>query len=147
MEDLKLFYPLIVMMFFIFFDTLARKKRPMPPSKPSDQTIKIPEEWEQTNEYDSESEKEVPWYVEFPEDRAAKKEALYSREVLYKEPILIPEEILSEPLYKRFETPKPQVVFTCLHNSRTVADEVRQGFVMAQILEKPRALYPYDDNF
>ena len=75
MDNLMLFYPLIVLLFFIFFDVRNRKKRPAPPPQ------------------------------------------------------------------------QPQPAFKSLRSSRTLAEDVRYGFVMAQILDKPRSLKPYDDSF
>lgn len=113
MDNLMLFYPLIVLLFFIFFDVRNRKKRPAPPpQQPADRQTQLPEEW-QSRGYEDEDEEAVPWYVEFPEDRA----------------------------------PKKQPAFKSLRSSRTLAEDVRYGFVMAQILDKPRSLKPYDDSF
>ncbi|WP_418805072.1 hypothetical protein, partial [Phascolarctobacterium sp.] len=74
MDNLMLFYPLIVLLFFIFFDVRNRKKRPAPPpQQPADRQTQLPEEW-QSRGYEDEDEEAVPWYVEFPEDRAPKKQ-------------------------------------------------------------------------
>lgn len=130
MDNLMLFYPLIVLLFFIFFDVRNRKKRPAPPpQQPADRQTQLPEEW-QSRGYEDEDEEAVPWYVEFPEDRAPKKQPA-----------------AAEPLYKRFEPQQPQPAFKSLRSSRTLAEDVRYGFVMAQILDKPRSLKPYDDSF
>ena len=136
MDNLMLFYPLIVLLFFIFFDVRNRKKRPAPPQQqPADRQTQLPEEW-QSRGYEDEDEETVPWYVEFPEDRAPKKE-----------PAPAAAAAVEEPLYKRFEPQQPQPAFKSLRSSRTLAEDVRYGFVMAQILDKPRSLKPYDDSF
>ena len=57
------------------------------------------------------------------------------------------EAAVPEPLYKRFEPQKPQPAFKGFRSRGTVAEDVRYGFVMAQILDKPRSLKPYDDSF
>ena len=77
MDNLMLFYPLIVLLFFIFFDVRNRKKRPAPPpQQPADWQTQLPEEW-QSRGYEDEDEEAVPWYVEFPEDRAPKKQPMH----------------------------------------------------------------------
>ena len=74
MDNLMLFYSLIVLLFFIFFDVRNRKKRPAPPpQQPADWQTQLPEE-RQGRGYEGEDEEAVPWYVEFPEDRAPKKQ-------------------------------------------------------------------------
>ena len=114
MDNLMLFYPLIVLLFFIFFDVRNRKKRPAPPpQQPADWQTQLPEE-RQGRGYEGEDEEAVPWYVEFPEDRAPKKQ--------------------------------PEAENTC-QEPAPAAEAVRYGFVMAQILDKPRSLKPYDDSF
>ena len=149
MDNLMLFYPLIVLLFFIFFDVRNRKKRPAPPPKqqPSDWPAESQESWQERDYKEDADENTVPWYVEFPEDRAAKKPPARKKKV-YKEkqPVMAAAaEMSSEPLYKRFEGAKTPV-FKGFRSRRTVADEVRRGFVMAQILDKPRSLKPYDDS-
>lgn len=82
MDNLMLFYPLIVLLFFIFFDVRNRKKRPAPPpQQPDDWQTQQPDDWQtqlpeerQGRGYEGEDEEAVPWYVEFPEDRAPKKQ-------------------------------------------------------------------------
>lgn len=130
MDNLMLFYPLIVLLFFIFFDVRNRKKRPAPPpQQPADRQTQLPEEW-QSRGYEDEDEEAVPWYVEFPEDRAPKKQP--AAEKTYQEPV---------------PAAAPACAFKSLRSSRTLAEDVRYGFVMAQILDKPRSLKPYDDSF
>ena len=150
MDNLMLFYPLIVLLFFIFFDVRNRKKRPAPPpQQPADWQTQLPEEW-QSRGYEDEDEDAVPWYVEFPEDRAAQKQPAAAKSV-YQEaaPVMAAAagDAVSEPLYKRFEAKKPQPAFKGLRSKKTVAGEVRHGFVMAMLLDKPRSLKPYDDSF
>ena len=137
MDNLMLFYPLIVLLFFIFFDVRNRKKRPAPPPQ-------LPEE-RQGRGYEGEDEEAVPWYVEFPEDRAPKKQP--EAENTCQEPAPAAEAAVPEPLYKRFEPQKPQPAFKGFRSRGKVAEDVRYGFVMAQILDKPRSLKPYDDSF
>ena len=145
MDNLMLFYPLSVLLFFIFFDVRNRKKRPAPPpQQPADRQTQLPEEW-QSRGYEDEDEEAVPWYVEFPEDRAPKKQP--AAEKTYQEPVPAAAAAAAEPLYKRFEPQQPQPAFKSLRSSRTLAEDVRYGFVMAQILDKPRSLKPYDDSF
>ena len=84
-------------------------------------------------------------YVEFPEDRAPKKQP--EAENTCQEPAPAAEAAVPEPLYKRFEPQKPQPAFKGFRSRGTVAEDVRYGFVMAQILDKPRSLKPYDDSF
>ena len=132
MDNLMLFYPLIVLLFFIFFDVRNRKKRPAPEER-------------QGRGYEGEDEEAVPWYVEFPEDRAPKKQP--EAENTCQEPAPAAEAAVPEPLYKRFEPQKPQPAFKGFRSRGTVAEDVRYGFVMAQILDKPRSLKPYDDSF
>ena len=136
MDNLMLFYPLIVLLFFIFFDVRNRKKRPAPPpQQPADRQTQLPEEW-QSRGYEDE---------DFPEDRAPKKQP--AAEKTYQEPAPAAAAAVEEPLYKRFEPQQPQPAFKSLRSSRTLAEDVRYGFVMAQILDKPRSLKPYDDSF
>ena len=137
MDNLMLFYPIIVLLFFNFFDVRNRKKRPAPQTQ-------LPEDW-QSRGYEDEDEAAVPWYVEFPEDRAPKKQP--AAEKTYQEPVPAAAAAAAEPLYKRFEPQQPQPAFKSLRSSRTLAEDVRYGFVMAQILDKPRSLKPYDDSF
>ena len=99
MDNLMLFYPLIVLLFFIFFDVRNRKKRPAPPPQ-------LPEE-RQGRGYEGEDEEAVPWYVEFPEDRAPK--ASLRRKDTCQEPAPAAEAAVPEPLYKRFEPQKPSL--------------------------------------
>ncbi|MDO5381026.1 MAG: hypothetical protein Q4E98_09185 [Acidaminococcaceae bacterium] len=148
MDNLMLFYPLIVLLFFIFFDVRNRKKRPAPPPQQpkAEWPMEMPEQM-QGRRYEDEDEDAVPWYVEFPEDRAPKKPPV--EEKVYQEPApaVAAEAAVSEPLYKRFETQKSQPAFKGFRSRRTVAGEVRHGFVMAMLLDKPRSLKPYDDSF
>lgn len=145
MDNLMLFYPLIVLLFFIFFDVRNRKKRPAPPpQQPADWQTQLPEE-RQGRGYEGEDEEAVPWYVEFPEDRAPKKQP--EAENTCQEPAPAAEAAVPEPLYKRFEPQKPQPAFKGFRSRGTVAEDVRYGFVMAQILDKPRSLKSYDDSF
>lgn len=148
MDNLKLFYPLIVLLFFIFFDVRNRKKRPAPPPQQpkAEWPMEMPEEMQGRN-YEVEDEGAVPWYVEFPEDRAAKRQPV-TEPAVYKEPApaVAAAAAVSEPLYKRFEPQKPKPAFKGFRSRRTVAEDVRYGFVMAQILDKPRSLKPYDDS-
>lgn len=90
MDNLMLFYPLIVLLFFIFFDVRNRKKRPAPPpQQPADRQTQLPEEW-QSRGYEDEDEEAVPWYVEFPEDRAPKSSLRRKRPIrnLYRQQLL-----------------------------------------------------------
>ena len=136
MDNLMLFYPLIVLLFFIFFDVRNRKKRPAPPpQQPADWQTQLPEE-RQGRGYEGE---------DFPEDRAPKKQP--EAENTCQEPAPAAEAAVPEPLYKRFEPQKPQPAFKGFRSRGTVAEDVRYGFVMAQILDKPRSLKPYDDSF
>ena len=135
MDNLMLFYPLIVLLFFIFFDVRNRKKRPAPPpQQPADWQTQLPEE-RQGRGYEGEDEEAVPWYVEFEAENTCQ------------EPAPAAESAVPEPLYKRFEPQKPQPAFKGFRSRGTVAEDVRYGFVMAQILDKPRSLKPYDDSF
>lgn len=156
MENLMLFYPLIVLLFFIFFDVIKRRKRPVPPvQKPADWQAQLPEERQAST--DAAADDDMPWYVEFPEDREPKPVPVAvkhtyagggGQNVYLEEQQGLPAaaaEMPSEPLYKRFEGAK-KPVFKGFRSRRTVADEVRRGFVMAQILDKPRSLKPYDDS-
>ena len=151
MVNLMLFYPLIVLLFFIFFDVRNRKKRPAPPPQQpkAEWPMEMPEQM-QGRRYEDEDEDAVPWYVEFPEDRAAQKQPAAAKSV-YQEaaPVMAAAagDAVSEPLYKRFEAKKPQPAFKGLRSKKTVAGEVRHGFVMAMLLDKPRSLKPYDDSF
>ena len=122
----------------------ARNVLLRPPQQPADRQTQLPEEW-QSRGYEDEDEEAVPWYVEFPEDRAPKKQP--AAEKTYQEPVPAAAAAAAEPLYKRFEPQQPQPAFKSLRSSRTLAEDVRYGFVMAQILDKPRSLKPYDDSF
>ena len=94
---------------FIFFDVRNRKKRPAPPpQQPADWQTQLPEE-RQGRGYEGEDEEAVPWYVEFPEDRAPKKQP--EAENTCQEPAPAAEAAVPEPLYKRFEPQKPQPAF------------------------------------
>lgn len=149
-----MFYPLIVLVFFIFFDVINRKKRRTPPQQSQTEAdqVKLPNDW-QGRGYEDEAEDEaaVPWYVEFPEDRQAKKQPV--AESACKATLPRPKSagsmgtMPSEPLYKRFETQQPQPAFKGFRSRRTISEEVCYGFLMAQILDKPRSIKPYDDNF
>lgn len=161
MDNLMFLYPLIVLLFFLFFDVLNRKKRSAPPpQQPADWPEEIPQQWQEKHDEDDNSG--VPWYVEFPEDRAPQPATIRLDETPKDRPLQSAfggqnvyleqqhadagvGETPAEPLYKRFQTEK-KPGFKGFRSRRTVAEEVRHGLVMAVILDKPRSLKPYDDN-
>lgn len=160
MENLKLFYPLILLALFFFLDARGRRKRQAPPQQPDAGAQQAPQERQEDGEYASTAAEQraaelddddaVPWYVEFPEDRPKSQPTATER--VYQAP---PEPALataaavdaavSEPLYKRFAA-EPQPVLAGLGSKQTVAVAVRRGLIMSVILDKPRSLKPYDDS-
>ena len=98
-------------------------------------------------------EEKIPWYVEFPEDKKAKQQGRVYHEhpkeqktfPVYKEPVFVPQPaqaafkpVAAMPAVK----PKKPLFDGCMTRKR-----VLDGFVMAQILDKPRALKPYTDPY
>lgn len=150
MDNFIFLYPIIVLVILMVFEHKNRMQRQnsrsesLPRTETKQETMKNPEWWE--NDCDDTKEKEIPWYVEFPEDREPK-EWLEKEQSIYQElPIeeLTDTIIAPEALYKKFEKPKQDTTFKGFRKHRTIANDVRFGFVLAQILDKPRSLKPYD---
>ena len=169
-EDLKGLFPLLIFILTIVIDKSSRRKRkkerghfpplpdieqpqeakPQPEIKAERKTGKVYEEPAQPKK----QEEKIPWYVEFPEDKKAKQQGRVYHEPpkeqpksfpVYKEPVFVP-----QPAQAAF---KPVAAMSAakpkkpLFDGRMTRKRVLDGFVMAQILDKPRALKPYTDPY
>ena len=169
-EDLKGLFPLLIFILTIVIDKSSRRKRkkerghfpplpdieqpqeekPQPEIKAERKNGKVYEDAVQPKK----QEEKIPWYVEFPEDKKAKQQGRVYHEQpkphsktfpVYKEPVFVP-----QPAQAAFKpvaampSAKPQKPLFDGHMTRK---RVLDGFVMAQILDKPRALKPYTDPY
>ena len=169
-EDLKGLFPLLIFILTIVIDKSSRRKRkkerghfpplpdieqpqeekPQPEIKAERKNGKVYEDAVQPKK----QEEKIPWYVEFPEDKKAKQQGRVYHEQpkphsktfpVYKEPVFVP-----QPAQAAFKpvaampAAKPQKPLFDGHMTRK---RVLDGFVMAQILDKPRALKPYTDPY
>lgn len=168
-EDLKGLFPLLIFILTIVIDKSSRRKRkkerghfpplpdierpqetePQPEIKAERKTGKVYEEAAQPKK----QEEKIPWYVEFPEDKKAKRQGRVYHEPpkeqktfpVYKEPVFVPQ--LAQAAFKPVAAMTAAKPKKPLFDGRMTRKRVLDGFVMAQILDKPRALKPYTDPY
>ncbi len=173
MEDLFSFLPMLVFILMIVLDKSSRGKRkkqrghfpPLPdiemPRRDKEDSIPEVSPTENTKNdrvYEEQTavkkEKSVPWYVEFPEDKKEKQQGR-----IYQEPKKEPQKVFIAQPKPVFTVPsmqtakRPTAAMSAakpkkpVFNGKFNRQRVRDGFVMAQILDKPRALKPYTDPY
>ncbi len=173
MEDLFSFLPMLVFILMIVLDKSSRGKRkkqrghfpPLPdikiPRRDEEDSLPDVSRTEQKNNgrvYEDKTaakkEKTVPWYVEFPEDKKEKQQGR-----VYQEPKKEPQKVFTAYPKPAFAVPSmqaaPKRTFAMpaakpkkpAFNGKLNRQRVRDGFIMAQILDKPRALKPYTDPY
>ena len=99
-------------------------------------------------------ESKKPWYVEFPEDREAKQRGKVFEQPkvqptykVYNEPAFItPPSLKTRPAAPVFAMPRTQKK-AALFNGKINRRRLREGIIMAEILDKPRALRPYKEPY
>lgn len=100
------------------------------------------------------AESKKPWYVEFPEDREAKQRGKVFEQPkvqptykVYNEPAFItPPSLKKRPAAPVFAMPRTQKK-AALFNGKINRRRLREGIIMAEILDKPRALRPYKEPY
>ncbi len=176
-ENISRFFPILIFALIVFIDKSQKKNRKkrghfpplpdmeQPPQKqeePEYDTAGASEPWISSDKNASgtdgaaaKTKEELPWYVEFPEDRKKKEhERVYKeQDIAKKTPVYHePAFILPQPAVKHkpyaanapLAAAKPKKP---LFNGRLNRSRVREGFIMAQILDKPRSLKPYTDPY
>lgn len=99
-------------------------------------------------------ESKKPWYVEFPEDREVKQRGKVFEQPkvqptykVYNEPAFItPPSLKKRPAAPVFAMPRTQKK-AALFNGKINRRRLREGIIMAEILDKPRALRPYKEPY
>ena len=86
-------------------------------------------------------ESKKPWYVEFPEDRKAKQ-----RGKVFEPAFITPPSLKKRPAASVFAMPRTQKK-AALFNGKINRRRLREGIIMAEILDKPRALRPYKEPY
>lgn len=169
-EDLKGLFPLLIFILTIVIDKSSRRKRkkerghfpplpdiekqqeadPQPEIKAERKPGKVYEEAVQPKK----QEEKIPWYVEFPEDKKAKQQGRVYHEPpkpqpktfpVYKEPVFVPQP--AQAAFKPVAAMPAAKAKKPLFDGRMTRRRVLDGLVMAQILDKPRALKPYTDPY
>ena len=169
-EDLKGLFPLLIFILTIVIDKSSRRKRkkerghfpplpdieqpqeaePQPEIKAERKTGKVYEEAAQSQK----QEEKIPWYVEFPEDKKAKQQGRVYHEPpkeqpktfpVYREPVFVPQP--AQAAFKPVAAMPAAKPKKPLFDGRMTRKRVLDGLVMAQILDKPRALKPYTDPY
>lgn len=170
-EDLKGLIPILIFILTIVIDKSSRRKRKkerghFPPLPDMDN---IPQEEKPQPDFSSaerstdsgrvyeetpakEQEKPVPWYVEFPEDKEEKQQERVFKEPAKPEPVTVfKPPVFTVPAVQTARKPLAAVPASKpvkpRFNGRMSRRRVCDGFVMAQILDKPRALKPYTDPY
>ena len=165
LEDFMGLFPLLVFIITIVIDKSSRRKRkakrghfpPLPdiednPREREEEVVIAPERKEKQKVVFGEAVKkdeEKPWYVEFPEDRKENRR-VYQEPVkkepspaLFKPPVFTVPAKSARPAFAA-PAAKPKKP---LFDGRLSRKRVRDGIIMAQILDKPRALKPYTDPY
>lgn len=102
------------------------------------------------------TEAKIPWYIEFPEDREKKQQGRVYGEPeeqknyqVYHGPVFTaPDAAAAKPVAAAhaFTVPRPKVRKP-LFNGKMDRKRLREGIIMSQILDKPRALNPYKEPY
>lgn len=170
-EDLKGFIPILIFILTIVIDKSSRRKRkkerghfpPLPDmdnipqkEKPQPDFNTAERSTDSGRVYEKptakEQEKPLPWYVEFPEDKKEKPQERVFKEPVSPEPVqdfkapvftAATAQMARKPLAAM---PAYKPVKSCF-NGRMSRNRVCDGFIIAQLLDKPRALNPYTDPY
>lgn len=150
METLFELWPFIVFFLIVFIDKSAAKKRREERREQEQYEQREVEEQAKTYEpviFEGNKEQEIPWYIEFPEDRETKKQEPIidiapAKEFYTEKPFMEPIPEVEE----RKDLPADSFEVKTAGHRRAVRDKVLQGVIMAEVLDKPRALKPYGNN-
>lgn len=174
-ENFMGFLPLLIFVITVVIDKSNRKKRRnrtghFPPLPDMDSSRENRETYDITGTQQSQKEStdktvykedsasgresKKPWYVEFPEDREAEQRGKVFEQPkvqptykVYNEPAFITPPSLKKrtaaPVFAMPRTQKKAALFNGKMNRR----RLREGIIMAEILDKPRALRPYKEPY
>lgn len=175
-ENFMGFLPLLIFVITVVIDKSNRKKRRnrtghFPPLPDMDSSRENRETYDVTGTQQSQKEStdktvykedvpasgresKKPWYVEFPEDQEAKQRGKVFEQPkvqptykVYNEPVFItPPSLKTRPAAPVFAMPCTQKK-AALFNGKINRRRLREGIIMAEILDKPRALRPYKDLY
>ena len=175
-ENFMGFLPLLIFVITVVIDKSNRKKRRnrtghFPPLPDMDSSREKRETYDVTGTQQSQKEStdktvykeeapafgresKKPWYVEFPEDREAKQRVKVFEQPkvqptykVYNEPAFItPPSLKKRPAAPVFAMPRTQKK-AALFNGKINRRRLREGIIMAEILDKPRALRPYKEPY
>lgn len=175
-ENFMGFLPLLIFVITVVIDKSNRKKRRnrtghFPPLPDMDSSRESRETYDVTGTQQSQQEStdktvykeeapvsgresKKPWYVEFPEDREAKQRGKVFEQPkvqptykVYNEPVFItPPSLKKRPAAPVFAMPRTQKK-AALFNGKINRRRLREGIIMAEILDKPRALRPYKEPY
>lgn len=169
-DDLLGFLPMLIFILAIVIDKSQRRKRrrerghfpPLPDVEETRQSggadnYSAAESSDGTNVYKetpAAKNEEKPWYVEFPEDREQKQRARVYEETkpqkdyrVYNEPVFIkPEAVKVKTTVPVFAVPQRSTKKP-LFTGKISRQRLRDGVIMAEILDKPRALKPYREPY
>lgn len=175
-ENFMGFLPLLIFVITVVIDKSNRKKRRnktghFPPLPDMDSSRENRETYDVTGTQQSQQEStdktvykeeapvsgresKKPWYVEFPEDREAKQHGKVFEQPkvqptykVYNEPAFItPPSLKKRSAAPVFAMPRTQKKAT-LFNGKMNRRRLREGIIMAEILDKPRALRPYKEPY
>lgn len=175
-ENFMGFLPLLIFVITVVIDKSNRKKRRnrtghFPPLPDMDSSRENRETYDATGTQQSQKEStdktvykeeasasgresKKPWYVEFPEDQEAKQRGKVFEQPkvqptykVYNEPAFItPPSLKKRPAAPVFAMPRTQKK-AALFNGKINRHRLREGIIMAEILDKPRALRPYKEQY
>lgn len=175
-ENFMGFLPLLIFVITVVIDKSNRKKRRnrtghFPPLPDMDSSREKRETYDVTGTQQSQKEStdktvykeetpvsgresKKPWYVEFPKYREAKQRGKVFEQPkvqptykVYNEPAFItPPSLKTRPAAPVFAMPRTQKK-AALFNGRINRRRLREGIIMAEILDKPRALRPYKEPY
>lgn len=175
-ENFMGFLPLLIFVITVVIDKSNRKKRRnrtghFPPLPDMDSSQENRETYDATGTQQSQKEStdktvykeetpasgresKKPWYVEFPEDREEKQRGKVFEQPkvqptykVYNEPAFItPPSLKKRPAAPVFAMPCTQKK-AALFNGKINRRRLREGIIMAEILDKPRALRPYKEPY
>lgn len=175
-ENFMGFLPLLIFVITVVIDKSNRKKRRnrtghFPPLLDMDSSRESRETYDITGTQQSQQEStdktvykeeapasgresKKPWYVEFPEDREAEQRGKVFEQPkvqptykVYNEPVFItPPSLKKRPAAPVFAMPRTQKK-AALFNGKINRRRLREGIIMAEILDKPRALRPYKEPY
>lgn len=175
-ENFMGFLPLLIFVITVVIDKSNRKKRRnktghFPPLPDMDSSRENRETYDITGTQQSQQEStdktvykeeapasgresKNPWYVEFPEDWEAKQRGKVFEQPkvqptykVYNEPAFItPPSLKKQPAAPVFAMPRTQKK-AAFFNGKINRRRLREGIIMAEILDKPRALRPYKEPY